>query len=187
MEPQKQFYTLFIFGNFKGKSAEGEILQPLIPITCNESLKYIYEPFVMIVQFDTDIPEEELVEYVKTTYKSSEVQYYLVPKGEEVAVDLPKKVKENLMELENNSDRVNHIRTHYDVKQDADAFDKFIQMFMDSDESIGQFIDEEDGDPMLVPQENIPTLNDLLDKMIDGETLSLSEKELLTRYSNEYK
>jgi hypothetical protein len=42
-------------------------------------------------------------------------------------------------------------------------------------------------DPMLKPKEQLPTLDDLLDKMIEGNELSLSEKELLTKYSNEYK
>lgn len=190
MEPLKEHYTLFIFGNFKGRMAEGEILQPLMPITCGETLKYVYEPYTMTVQFDTDIPNEELVEYIKTTYKSSEVEYYLVPKGQEMSVRLPKKIMDNLNDLENDTDRVTYLYTKFNVKESqssADDFDKLIQMFMQGGDDMVDFFEDEDVDPMLKPKEKKPTLDDLLDKMIDGEALSLSEQDLLTQYSNEYK
>jgi hypothetical protein len=189
METEKLLFTLFIFGNFKGKGAEGELLQPLLPITCDESLKYVYEPFTMTVQFDTDLPKEELLEYLKVTYKPNDVQYYLVPKGEEIEVELPEKIKKNLKDLETNSDRVMFIKNYrYETDENAtEAFDQLINFFMKDNESELFFEEEDEMDPMLKPKEQLPTLDDLLDKMIEGNELSLSEKELLTKYSNEYK
>ena len=189
METEKLLFTLFIFGNFKGKGAEGELLQPLLPITCDESLKYVYEPFTMTVQFDTDLPKEELLEYLKVTYKPNDVQYYLVPKGEEIEVELPEKIKKNLKDLETNSDRVMFIKKYrYETDENAtEAFDQLINFFMKDNESELFFEEEDEMDPMLKPKEQLPTLDDLLDKMIEGNELSLSEKELLTKYSNEYK
>lgn len=189
METEKLLFTLFIFGNFKGKGAEGELLQPLLPITCDESLKYVYEPFTMTVQFDTDLPKEELLEYLKVTYKPNDVQYYLVPKGEEIEVELPEKIKKNLKDLETNSDRVMFIKNYrYETDENAtEAFDQLINFFMKDSESELFFEEEDEMDPMLKPKEQLPTLDDLLDKMIEGNELSLSEKELLTKYSNEYK
>ena len=189
METEKLLFTLFIFGNFKGKGAEGELLQPLLPITCDESLKYVYEPFTMTVQFDTDLPKEELLEYLKVTYKPNDVQYYLVPKGEEIEVELPEKIKKNLKDLETNSDRVMFIKNYrYETDENAtEAFDQLINFFMKDNESELFFEEEDEMDPLLKPKEQLPTLDDLLDKMIDGNELSLSDKELLTKYSNEYK
>lgn len=191
METEKLFFTLFIFGNFKGRGAEGELLQPLIPITLDESLKYVYESYTMIVQFDTDLPKEELTEYLKATYKSNDIQYYLVPKGEELSVDLPSKIKNNLKELEKGGERVRFISYGYniDTKKSIDDFDKLIQYFMSESDFQDMTFEDEDEDPMLRPQKKNPTLDDLLDKMIDKGALSLSdeEKRLLTHYSNEYK
>jgi hypothetical protein len=191
METEKLLFTLFIFGNFKGRGAEGELLQPLIPITLDESLKYVYELYTMIVQFDTDLPKEELTEYLKATYKSNDIQYYLVPKGEELSVDLPSKIKNNLKELENNSERVRFISHGYkiDTEKSMDDFDKIIQYFMSESDFQDMVFEDEDDDPMLRPQKKNPTLDDLLDKIIDKGVLSLSEEEkrLLTHYSNEYK
>jgi len=191
METEKLFFTLFIFGNFKGRGAEGELLQPLIPITSDESLKYLYESYTMIVQFDTDLPKEELTEYLKATYKSNDIQYYLVPKGEELSVDLPSKIKSNLKELENEGERVRFISYGYkiDTEKSVDDFDKLIQYFMSESDFQDIAFEDEDVDPMLVPKKKNPTLDDLLDKMIDKGALSLSdeEKRLLTQYSNEYK
>lgn len=189
METEKLLFTLFIFGNFKGKGAEGELLQPLLPITCDESLKYVYEPFTMTVQFDTDLPKEELLEYLKVTYKPNDVQYYLVPKGEEIEVELPEKIKKNLKDLETNSDRVMFIQNYrYETDENAaDAFDQLINFFMKDNELDISFDEEDEMDPMLKPKVQQPTLDDLLDKMVDGIELSLSEKKLLTQYSNEYK
>lgn len=191
METEKLFFTLFIFGNFKGRGAEGELLQPLIPITLDESLKYVYESYTMIVQFDTDLPKEELAEYLKATYKSNDIQYYLVPKGEELSVDLPSKIKNNLKELEKGGERVRFISYGYniDTKKSIDDFDKLIQYFMSESDFQDMTFEDEDEDPMLRPQKKNPTLDDLLDKMIDKGALSLSdeEKRLLTHYSNEYK
>ena len=191
METEKSLFTLFIFGNFKGRGAEGELLQPLIPITLDESLKYVYESYTMIVQFDTDLPKEELTEYLKATYKSNDIQYYLVPKGEELSVDLPSKIKNNLKELEKGGERVRFISHGYniDTKKSIDDFDKLIQYFMSESDFQNMTFEDEDDDPMLRPQKKNPTLDDLLDKMIDKGALSLSEEEkrLLTHYSNEYK
>lgn len=189
METEKLLFTLFIFGNFKGKGVEGELLQPLLPITCDESLKYVYEPFTMTVQFDTDLPKEELLEYLKVTYKPNDVQYYLVPKGEEIGVELPEKIKKNLKDLETNSDRVMFIKNYrYETDENAaDAFDHLINFFMKDNELDISFDEEDEMDPMLKPKVQQPTLDDLLDKMVDGIELSLSEKKLLTQYSHEYK
>ena len=97
---------------------------------------------------------------------------------------------DNLNDLENDTDRVTHLYTKFNIKESqssADDFDKLIQMFMQGGDDMVDFFEDEDVDPMLKPKEKKPTLDDLLDKMIDGEALSLSEKELLKRYSNEYK
>jgi len=191
METEKLLFTLFIFGNFKGRGAEGELLQPLIPITSDESLKYVYESYTMIVQFDTDLPKEELIKYLKSTYTPNDIQYYLVPKGEELSVDLPGKIKNNLKELENNGERVMFISHGYkiDTEKSMDDFDKLIRHFMLESDFQDIAFEDEDEDPMLRPQKKNPTLDDLLDKMIDKGALSLSEEEkrLLTQYSNEYK
>jgi len=190
MEPQKEYYSLFIFGNFKGDTAEGEILQPLIPITCDETLKYVYEPFTMTVQFDTDLPKEELIEYLKVTYKSYDVNYYIVPKGEEIEVDLPEKIKKNLEDLEMENDRVTFLYTKLNIKHGEDSlnqFDELVMKFMAESQDIINFDMDEDVDPMLLPKPQLPTMDDLLDRMLEGIELSLEEQQLLDRYANEYK
>ncbi len=192
METEKLFFTLFIFGNFKGSRNEGEILQPILPITLDESLKYIYEPYTMIVQFDTDLPEDELKNYLKYIYKPNNITCYLVPKGEESGIDLPTKIKNNLNELENNGDRVRVINYGYniDTKKSIDIYDKLIERFMSESDFVDMEFEIEDyDDPKLQPQKKNPTLDDLLDKIIENGTLSLTEEEhrLLTKYSNEYK
>lgn len=206
METEKLLYTLFIFGNFKGHGTKGEILQPILPITCNETLKFIYEPFTMLVQFDSDLPKDELAKYIKVTYGALDIEYvYLVPKGEETNLDLPQKIKKNLNDLENNSDRVEVITT-INIKENEtsmDDFHKLIQQFMgdkfdnvnfyteDEHENIGFFMEDEDDDvdDMLKPKEYVPTLDNILDKILENgiNSLTLQETTLLNKYSNDDK
>lgn len=193
MDTEKSLYTLFIIGNFKGRRVQGELLQPLIPITADEKLKFIYEPFTMMVQFDSDIPKEELEEYIKVTYGVLDVEHaYLIPKGEEVNIKLPKKIQKNLHDLENNSGPVEFIHTKYNFKDDEesmDYFDNLVQMFMQHSQDSFDFSMDDDVDVMLKPKEYVPTLDEILERILENgiDSLSLREKILLDKYSNDNK
>ena len=193
-------YLLFVFGDLMIEGMQEEIASTLLPITSNEKLKYIFGSYHMVVNMDTDIPFDELKEFIYETLKSERFEYFLMPTSDKSSVKLPTEMAQHLFDLENNNENV-HIFTQENVekikmrdKQSDDELDLIINYFLSNTEGITfddvDMEEDEDDDPLIrkVRQKSQrPTVDQLLEKIADEgmDSLSADEKQLLDEYANE--
>ena len=193
-------YLLFVFGDLMIEGMQEEIASTLLPITSNEKLKYIFGSYHMVVNMDTDIPFDELKEFIYETLKSERFEYFLMPTSDKSSVKLPTEMAQHLFDLENNNENV-HIFTQENVekikmrdKQSDDELDLIINYFLSNTEGLTfddvDMEEDEDDDPLIrkVRQKSQrPTVDQLLEKIADEgmDSLSVDEKQLLDEYANE--
>lgn len=193
-------YLLFVFGDLMIEGMQEEIASTLLPITSNEKLKYIFGSYHMVVNMDTDIPFDELKEFIYETLKSERFEYFLMPTSDKSSVKLPTEMAQHLFDLENNNENV-HIFTQENVekikmrdKQSDDELDLIINYFLSNTEGLTfddvEMEEDEDDDPLIrkVRQKSQrPTVDQLLEKIADEgmDSLSADEKQLLDEYANE--
>lgn len=167
-------FLLIIFGNFKNPSVAQDIAINLTPIVDSEYLKFISSKFYMTANFISDIPREEIDEYLKVALQSIEVDYFLVEIHDNLSVNFPKEIVSHLFNLEVPSGisfvgidtSQIHMKT---VNQNTDNTEDIASLLFDK---IKQNIAQ-------------PTLDQLLDKIKNKGMKSLSPYELgvLENYS----
>ena len=151
----------------------------------------------MVLKITTDIPFDEFKQFIFTTLKEDTYEYFLMPYSEKSSVKLPKKLAENLFDLdeENENVKVMDIPTLEEVerltrqsKQGDDELDKLISYFT-KDMELNFEMEDEEVDPMMFKKVIEPTMNEILDNMVENgvESLTLENKRLLEKYANEYK
>ena len=190
-------YLLFVFGNLTVDGSQDEIASALLPITKNEKVKFIYGSYHMVVNLETDLPFDELKEYIYETLKSDMFEYFLMPMSDKTSVKLPESMAEHLFDLENDTDKV-HVFTQLDVeelkkrdKQTDEELDLIINYFLSNSEFEFTSDDEEDEEDDLIKQvmnkPKQPSIDELLEKIVENgmDSLTLQEKQLLDEYSNE--
>jgi hypothetical protein len=190
-------YLLFVFGNLTVEGSQDEIASALIPITKNEKVKFIYGSYHMVVNLETDLPFDELKEYIYETLKSDVFEYFLMPMSDKTSVKLPESMAEHLFDLENDTDKV-HVFTQLNVeelkkrdKQTDEELDLIINYFLSNSEFEFTSDDEEDEEDDLIKQvmnkPKQPSIDELLEKIVENgmDSLTLQEKQLLDEYSNE--
>ena len=190
-------YLLFVFGNLTVEGSQDEIASALLPITKNEKVKFIYGSYHMVVNLETDLPFDELKEYIYETLKSDMFEYFLMPMSDKTSVKLPESMAEHLFDLENDTDKV-HVFTQLNVeelkkrdKQTDEELDLIINYFLSNSEFEFTSDDEEDEEDDLIKQvmnkPKQPSIDELLEKIVENgmDSLTLQEKQLLDEYSNE--
>ncbi len=190
-------YLLFVFGNLTVEGSQDEIASALLPITKNEKVKFIYGSYHMVVNLETDLPFDELKEYIYETLKSDVFEYFLMPMSDKTSVKLPETMAEHLFDLENDTDKV-HVFTQLNVeelkkrdKQTDEELDLIINYFLSNSEFEFTSDDEEDEEDDLIKQvmnkPKQPSIDELLEKIVENgmDSLTLQEKQLLDEYSNE--
>jgi len=190
-EEKNESYLLFVFGNFTNGNVEKEVASQVLPITTNEKLKYIFGSYHMVINMETDLPFDELKEFIYETLKSDNYEYFLMPTVEKYSVKLPNDMVQHLFDLEQENENV-HIfnqlsmeKLQRESKQHDEDMDMVINYFMKEgldDE------DDDDIDVMLKPKESKPSMDEILEKIVDSgiDSLSSLEVKLLNQYSNEY-
>lgn len=190
----EETYLLFVFGDFTTDSKVYDVGQSIILTSSDETIKYIYGSYHMVLKITTDIPFDEFKQFIFTTLKEDTYEYFLMPYSEKSSVKLPKKLAENLFDLdeENENVRVMDIPTLEEVerqsKQGDDELDKLISYFT-KDMGLNFEMEDEEVDPMMFKKVIEPTMNEILDNMVENgvESLTLEDKRLLEKYANEYK
>lgn len=193
-------YLLFVFGNLTVEGSQEEIASALLPITKDEKVKFIYGSYHMVVNLETDLPFDELKEFIYETLKSETFEYFLMPMSDKTSVKLPENMAEHLFDLENDTDKV-HVFTQMNVeelkrrdKQTDEELDLIMNYFLSNtafnlDMEMGME-DEEDDDDLIKQVMNKtkkPSIDELLEKIVENgmDSLTLQEKQLLDEYSNE--
>lgn len=193
----EETYLLFVFGDFTTDSKVYDVGQSIILTSSDETIKYIYGSYHMVLKITTDIPFDEFKQFIFTTLKEDTYEYFLMPYSEKSSVKLPKKLAENLFDLdeENENVKVMDIPTLEEVerltrqsKQGDDELDKLISYFT-KDMELNFEMEDEEVDPMMFKKVIEPTMNEILDNMVENgvESLTLENKRLLEKYANEYK
>ena len=189
-------YLLFVFGNLTVDGSQDEIASALLPITKNEKVKFIYGSYHMVVNLETDLPFDELKEYIYETLKSDMFEYFLMPMSDKTSVKLPESMAEHLFDLENDTDKV-HVFTQLDVeelkkrdKQTDEELDLIINYFLSNNEFDMEDDDDDDEDDLIKKVMNKtkqPSVDEILEKIVENgmDSLTLQEKQILDEYSNE--
>ena len=188
-------YLLFVFGNLTVEGSQDEIASALLPITKNEKVKFIYGSYHMVVNLETDLPFDELKEYIYETLKSDMFEYFLMPMSDKTSVKLPESMAEHLFDLENDTDKV-HVFTQLDVeelknrdKQTEEELDLIINYFLSNNEFDMEDDDDDEDDLIkkVMNKTKQPSVDELLEKIAENgmDSLTLQEKQILDEYSNE--
>jgi hypothetical protein len=194
-ENNTETYLLFVFGNFTTESSVYNVGESIILTSNDETIKYIYGPYHMVLKITTDIPFDEFKQFIYTTLQEDTYEYFLMPLSEKSSVKLPKGLAENLFDLdeENENVKIMDIPTLEEVqrqaKQGDDELDKLISYFTKDMGLNFEFEEDDDVDPMMVKKDTEPTMDEILDNMMENgvDSLSLEDRLLLDKYANEYK
>ena len=187
-------YLLFVFGNLTVDGSQDEIASALLPITKNEKVKFIYGSYHMVVNLETELPFDELKEFIYETLKSDMFEYFLMPMSDKTSVKLPESMAEHLFDLENDTDKV-HVFTQLDVeelkkrdKQTDEELDLIINYFLSNNEfDMEDDDDEDDLIKKVMNKTKQPSVDEILEKIVENgmDSLTLQEKQILDEYSNE--
>jgi len=185
-------YLLFVFGDIA--ESQDEIASGLLPITKDEKLKFIYGSFHMVINLDTDLPFDELKEFIYETLKHERFEYFLMPPSDKSSVKLPNDMAQHLFDLENENENV-HIFTQESIeqikrrdKQSDEELDLIINYFLSQTEDLDLEEDEEDDLINKIRKTSQqPSIDDLLEKIAENgiDSLTSQEQQLLEKYSNE--
>ena len=63
-ENSTETYLLFVFGNFTTESSVYNVGESIILTSNDETIKYIYGPYHMVLKITTDIPFDEFKQFI---------------------------------------------------------------------------------------------------------------------------
>jgi hypothetical protein len=165
-------YLLTVFGNFQSEQCE-EIAHCLEPLVDSTHLKFQYRSGVIIFHFESEIQMEDIHEFVELTSYPMYDSFILTEYNDNVSVFMTDDMKQHLFDLET--------ETEGEI-----TFDLVPKNRMDN------YYDEDNEDDIVTVLLNevkknlqIPTLDQLLDKVVDNgvESLTPYEKATLDNYS----
>ena len=190
IENSNETYLLFVFGDFTSDYKVNQVGKSVILASTDETIKYIYGSYHMIIKINTDIPFDEFKKFIYESFKEDKYEYFLMPMSEKTSAKLPKELADNLFDLEEDNENVNLMLNipEMEVKQDDEELDRIIDYFTKELDFTFDMEEDEDVDPMLVDN-SLPSMDDILDKLVENgpDSLTLDERKLLDRYANEYK
>ena len=175
-------YLIFAYGEFEDKDIQ-RITNNLSPITDGKAFKFLYSSDHIIFHFSSEHKGPFLQQFVFESIHQDCLMYFLVENTDTLSHFLPKDSQEYLFDLETIEDPdmvINGIDIVVDLtsKEDEDSLD-------DDDEDIS------DIDALLIMNRlkkdlRKPTLDEILDKIVDEGELSLTpyEKAILEKYSH---
>ena len=190
IENSNETYLLFVFGDFTTEYKVNQVGKSVILASTDETIKYIYGSYHMIIKINTDIPFDEFKKFIYESLKEDKYEYFLMPMSEKTSAKLPKDLANNLFDLESDNENVKIMINipEMEVKQDDEELDRIIEYFTKELDFTFDMEEDEEVDPMLVDN-SLPSMDDILDKLVENgpDSLTLDERKLLDRYANEYK
>ena len=190
IENSNETYLLFVFGDFTSDYKVNQVGKSVILASTDETIKYIYGSYHMIIKINTDIPFDEFKKFIYESLKEDKYEYFLMPMSEKTSAKLPKDLADNLFDLEKDNENVKIMINipEMEVKQEDEELDRIIEYFTKELDFTFDMEEDEEVDPMLVDN-SLPSMDDILDKLVENgpDSLTLDERKLLDRYANEYK
>jgi regulator of replication initiation timing len=171
-------YLLSVTNDFASESVCKEIALSISPIVDTPNLKFHYTKNQIIFSFGTEIPKDEIYEYINGVLYGLVEIFILTEIVDDFSVYLPKDVKDHLFDLENVGENVT-------MKLDMERIKKNLDFSFDDEED-----DDDENDIMSLILKNKtttpnPTLDQILDKLYSEgmDSLSSKEKKILETYS----
>jgi len=179
---EERTYMIFIYGDFKDKEDGIEDLAlQLVPIVSSDFIKYNYGEHGVVVHFSTKEDFNDLKEYIDMVFNGIIEQYFLLERTDNFEINMPKKLKDDLLLINNKKDQGETKNGKIDLNNnfksiDNEKADKIFSMFVPLfDPSAFVF------DPYEIYE---PTVDDILDKISEKgiDSLTKEEKEILENY-----
>ena len=170
-------YFLLLFGDFKDNNFLLEqILGQFEPVLCSKFMKFHFTDEYVIAHFETEESPKDIKEFCQIVLEDIIDNYILLPHNKNILVSLPKDIENDLMDLDNdNIVKPDKLSEKPDIKHISEVMEHVLNnLFNDQNE----FDD-------IYEQVNVPTLDELLDKIktVGIDKLTNQEKEKLYDYS----
>ena len=170
-------YFLLLFGDFKNNNFLLEqILGQFEPVLCSNFMKFHFSDEYVISHFETEETPKDIKEFCKIVLEDIIDNYILLPHSKNILVSLPKDIEDDLMDLDNeNTLKTDKLSENTDIKHISEVMEHVLTNLFGSK-------NEPDD---IYEQANVPTLDELLDKIktVGIDKLTNQEKELLYDYS----
>ena len=205
MSENNKNYLLFILSDTEGDNKFiKDIPIQLMPVTTSKYLKFNHSNFGMVCNFQTDLPFDELKEFIMVTLDGIVEQFFLMEHPDNMAVHMPNNLKLNLFDLTKDNDDYSETDNMSDKQGEEEIFkiqDYFLNRdvtpIIDPQELINFIMNNEDDedvdeDPLIVKlkmrrkaAEDRPSLDMLLEKIKEKgiESLTKYENQLLNEYA----
>jgi hypothetical protein len=168
-------YLLTILGDFETLENCKNIALSITPVVDSPNLKFQYDKGVLIFHFSSEIPKEEIFEYIRGILYGITDSFILTSMSDDVSVSMPQDRYNHLFDLESSDGDM-------DMKLDMNRIKNNLDFMEEEDDDIVALLLEEMKDKGFFKK---PSLNQILDKVLSSgiESLSSFEKETLETYS----
>ena len=196
MQEKSKPYMLFIFSDFeKGSTILKDIPLQLSPISSSKYLKYNYTDSHVVCNFESNLPFEELREFIDSTIGLIVNQWYLFEHPDKMAVHIEDSLKLNLFDLETENMEYKKIPNKQDDVEMLNIMDYFLSNSIKklNNEEMESFYFNKEEEDSLIKELKLkksvtfvkPTLDDLLEKVKENgvDKLTKYEKQILDEYA----
>ena len=168
-------YLLTILGEFKTKEMCQNVALSITPIVDSPNLKFQHANGVLIFHFSSEIPKEEIYEYVRGVLYGITDSFILTTITDDVSVSMPEDIYNHLFDLESADGEM-------DMKLDMTRIKNNLDFMEQEEDDLVALLLEEMRESNVIKK---PSLDQILDKVLTNgmESLSPFEKDTLETYS----
>jgi hypothetical protein len=168
-------YLLTVFGEFETKEMCQNVALSITPIVDSPNLKFQHSKGVLLFHFSSEIPKEEIYEYVKGVLYGVTESFILTTITDDVSVSMPEDIYNHLFDLESANGEI-------DMKLDMTRIKNNLDFMEQEEDDLVALLLEEMRENNAIKK---PSLDQILDKVLTNgmESLSPFEKDTLETYS----
>jgi hypothetical protein len=168
-------YLLTVFGEFETKEMCQNVALSITPIVDSKNLKFQHSKGVLLFHFSSEIPKEEIYEYVKGVLYGLSESFILTTITDDVSVSMPEDIYNHLFDLESANGEI-------DMKLDMTRIKNNLDFMEQEEDDLVALLLEEMRENNVIKK---PSLDQILDKVLTNgmESLSSFEKDTLETYS----
>jgi hypothetical protein len=168
-------YLLTVFGEFETKEMCQNVALSITPIVDSPNLKFQHSKGVLLFHFSSEIPKEEIYEYVKGVLYGLSESFILTTMTDDVSVFMPKDIYNHLFDLDSANGEL-------DMKLDMTRIKNNLDFMEQEEDDLVALLLEEMRENNVIKK---PSLDQILDKVLTNgmESLSPFEKDTLETYS----
>lgn len=168
-------YLLTIIGEFQTKEMCKSIALSITPIVDSPSLKFHYGKNVLMFHFSSEVPQQEMTEYIRGVLFGISDFFILNKMTDDVSMSMPQDIHTHLFNLERVGEDIDMVFDMNRIKNNLDLMDQ------EENDLVALLLDE-------MSEQNLitrPSLDQILDKVLSNGMGSLSqfEKDILETYS----